>query len=92
MPRYAFRAAEENQKHINAIKMGLTLTEVERVMGKGPERRNARVRFDGVSIEEWFYATDYVRRLDTVITFVGGKVVEINTAPWEGEEESERSE
>lgn len=87
MPRYAFRAAEENQKHVNQIKMGQTLAEVERVMGKGPERRNARVRFDGVAIEEWSYLTDYVRRLDTVITFVGGKVVEVNTAPWKSEED-----
>ncbi len=63
--------------------MGQTLVEVERVMGKGPERRHARVRFDGVAIEEWSYSTDPVRKLDTIITFVGGKVHEINTAGWE---------
>lgn len=76
-------ASIENQKRINALTMGLTLTEVERVMGKGPERRHARVRFDGVAIEEWSYSSDPFRRLDTIITFVGGKVHEINTASWE---------
>ena len=57
--------------------------EVERAMGKGPERRNASLRFDGVAIEEWSYSSDPFRKLDTVITFVGGKVHEINTASWE---------
>lgn len=73
----------ENQKRVNLLRMGQTLTEVERVMGGGPERRHARVRFDGVAIEEWSYSTDPLRKLDTVITFVGGKVEEINTASWE---------
>lgn len=86
VPRYAFHAALENQQRINQLRMGQTLAEVERIMGKGPERRHARLRFDGVSIEEWSYASDPVRKLDTVITFVGGKVNEINTAPWGGRE------
>ena len=42
-----------------------------------PERRNARVRFDGISVEEWTYLTDAIRRTDTTITFVGGKVEEV---------------
>jgi hypothetical protein len=54
-------------------------------MGKAPERRNTHVRFDGISIEEWSYITDYVRRMDATITFVGGKVAEINTAKWEND-------
>ena len=58
---------------------------LERIMGKPPERRNAHVRFDGISIEEWSYITDYVRRMDTTITFVGGKVDEIRAAPWESD-------
>lgn len=82
-PDWALDRALENQKRVNQIRMGQTLVEVERVMGAGPERRHARVRFDGVAIEEWSYTTDPLRKLDTVITFVGGKVEEINTASWE---------
>ncbi|HYC62446.1 MAG TPA: hypothetical protein VEK79_23040 [Thermoanaerobaculia bacterium] len=82
-PEWAVERAFENQKHVNQLRIGQTLTEVERVMGGGPERRHARVRFDGVAIEEWSYTTDPLRKLDTVITFVGGKVHEINTASWE---------
>ena len=83
--RYAFNAALENQKHIDKLHIGQTLAEVERVMGKPPERRNAHVRFDGISIEEWSYITDYLRHMDTTITFVGGKVDEIRAAPWESD-------
>ena len=85
-PDWAVDRALENQKRVNQIRMGQTLVEVERVMGGGPERRHARVRFDGVAIEEWSYSTDPLRKLDTVITFVGGKVEEINTASWERRE------
>jgi len=31
------------------------------------------------------YLTDYVRKMDTTITFVGGKVDEIRSASWEEE-------
>jgi hypothetical protein len=75
--------AAENQAHINQVRMGQTLAEVERIMGKPPERRSARLRYDGVSIEEWSYVTDYMRRMDTTITFVGGKVEEIRATSWE---------
>lgn len=87
VPRYAFKNATENQKHVDRLRMGQTLAEVQRIMGKPPERRSARVRYDGVSIEEWSYITDYVRKMDTTITFVGGKVEEIRSVSWEGEEE-----
>lgn len=80
--RYAFRTALENQQHIDQLRIGQTLAEVERIMGKPPERRNARVRYDGISIEEWSYLTDYVRKQDTTITFVGGKVDEIRATTW----------
>ena len=83
VPAPAVAQAVENQKRVNDLRMGQTLIEVERVMGGRPERRHARLRFDGVSIEEWSYSTDPVRKLDTVVTFVGGKVDEINTASWE---------
>jgi prepilin-type processing-associated H-X9-DG protein len=51
-------------------------------MGKEPERRDVRKRFDGKAVEMWSYATDYLRRLDTTITFVDGHVEEIKTLPW----------
>ncbi len=59
-----------------------------------PERRAARLRYDGVSIEEWSYVTDYMRKMDSLILFVGGKVQEIQSAPWEedeGESDSSKS-
>jgi hypothetical protein len=83
VPLSAARTAQENQRNINRVHLGQTLAEVQRVMGKGPERRSTRLRFDGLSIEEWSYVTDYVRRADTTITFVGGKVEEIRVTPWE---------
>jgi len=83
VPLSAARMARENQRNVNRIHLGQTLAEVQRVMGKGPERRSTRLRFDGLSIEEWSYVTDYVRRADTTITFVGGKVDEIRVTPWE---------
>jgi hypothetical protein len=83
VPARAFHAAEANQRNINRIRLGQTLAEVEKIMGKGPEKRSTRQRFDGLSIEEWSYVTDYVHRSDTLITFVGGKVNEIRSVPWE---------
>jgi len=86
VPLHAFRAAERNQERINRVRIGQTLAEVERVMARGPERRSTRLRYDGLSIEEWSYLTDYVHRSDTTITFVGGKVTEIRVVPWEEKE------
>ena len=85
VPRYAFRRALENQAHVDKLRLGQTLAEVEAVMGRPPERRSTRLRYDGLSIEEWSYLTDYVRKMDTTITFVGGKVDEIRSASWEEE-------
>jgi outer membrane protein assembly factor BamE (lipoprotein component of BamABCDE complex) len=83
--RHAFRLAERNRAHINQLRLGLTFVEVEKIMG-APERRAARLRYDGVSVEEWSYVTDYVRKMDALVLFVGGKVQEIQSAPWEEEE------
>src|SRR4051794_9964484 len=80
--RRAFALAEANRAHVNRVRLGQTLVEVERIMGP-PERRAARLRYDGVSIEEWSYLTDYMRKSDALILFVGGKVQEIQSAPWE---------
>jgi hypothetical protein len=90
--RHAFRLAETNRAHINKVRLGQTLVEVERIMGP-PERRAARLRYDGVSIEEWSYITDSMRKMDGLIVFVGGKVAEIQSAPWgDGEEEEKAAE
>lgn len=86
--RHAFALAEANRAHINKVRLGQTLVEVERIMGP-PERRAARLRYDGVSIEEWSYVTDYVRKSDALILFVGGKVQEIQSSPWEERDEKE---
>ena len=80
--RHAFNLAEKNRARINKIRLGQTLVEVERLMGP-PERRAARLRFDGVSIEEWSYVTDYVRKMDSLVVFVGGKVQEIQSTSWD---------
>ena len=80
--RHAFRLAEANRAHINKVRLGQTLVEVERIMGP-PERRAARLRYDGVSIEEWSYITDYVRKMGALIVFVGGKVQEIQSTSWD---------
>jgi hypothetical protein len=80
--RHAFNLAEKNRTRINKVRLGQTLVEVERVMGP-PERRAARLRFDGVSIEEWSYITDYVRKVDALVVFVGGKVQEIQSTSWD---------
>lgn len=82
VPLTAWRTASANQRHVARVRIGQTLAEVERVMGKPPERRSTRLRYDGLSIEEWTYVTDYVRKSDTMITFVGGKVEEIRAVPW----------
>jgi hypothetical protein len=83
--RHAFELAEANRAHINQVRLGLTFIEVERIMGP-PERRAARLRFDNVSIEEWSYFSDYVRHMDSLILFVGGKVAEIQSTPWDERE------
>ena len=76
VPLHQYRVATRNEQSIARVRIGQTLAEVERIMGP-PERRNARVRFDGISVEEWTYLTDAIRRTDTTITFVGGKVEEV---------------
>lgn len=80
-PRFRHEAAE-NHLHAAALRLGQTPDEVRAIMQKDPERRDVRRRFDGKTVEMWGYATDYVRRLDTTITFVDGHVEEIKTLPW----------
>jgi outer membrane protein assembly factor BamE (lipoprotein component of BamABCDE complex) len=80
--RHAFNLAEKNRERINQIRLGQTLVEVQKIMGP-PERRAARLRYDGVSVEEWSYITDYVRKMDALVLFVGGKVQEIQSTSWD---------
>ena len=80
--RHAFELAEANRAKVNKVRLGQTLVEVEKIMGP-PERRAARLRYDGVSVEEWSYISDYVRKMDALIVFVGGKVHEIQSTSWD---------
>ena len=80
--RHAFNLAEKNRAKVNQIRLGQTLVEVQKIMGP-PERRAARLRYDGVSVEEWSYITDHVRKMDALILFVGGKVQEIQSTSWD---------
>ena len=80
--RHAFRLAEKNRARVNQVRLGQTLVEVQQIMGP-PERRAARLRYDGVSVEEWSYITDYVRKMDALVVFVGGKVAEIQSTSWD---------
>lgn len=77
-----WKQARRNQGNVDRIAMGQTTAEVTAIMGTGPERREARVRFDGKTVEEWHYMTDVVRKRDTTITFLDDRVVEIRTTPW----------
>lgn len=86
--RHAFQLAERNRARLNKVRLGQTYVEVEKVMGP-PERRAARLRYDGVAIEEWSYVTDYVRKMDGLILFVGGKVEEIQSSSWDERERDE---
>jgi len=76
------REATANRQKLNQVHVGQTVAEVRQIMGKEPERRDVRNRFDGKVVEMWGYATDYVRRLDTTIVFIDGRVQEIKTLPW----------
>ena len=77
-----WKQARENQRNVDRIRMGQTTAEVVAVMSHGPERREARLRFDGKAVEEWHYMTDVVRKRDTTITFLDDHVVEIRSTPW----------
>jgi hypothetical protein len=77
-----WREARDNQRRVDRVQMGQTTSEVAAIMQHGPERREARVRFDGKTVEEWHYMTDAVRKRDTTITFLDDHAVEIRTTPW----------
>lgn len=83
VPAVMWRRAEENRERLNAVRAGQTMEEVQSAMGKPPEKREVRLRFDGKQIEFWSYVTDYARRVDSTITFVDGRVTEIRATSWQ---------
>ena len=75
-----FERAAANRQHVAQLQIGQSTDEVRSIMGP-PERRNARLRYDGKTVEEWSYFTDAALKRDTTLTFLDGKVVEIRTTP-----------
>jgi len=83
VPSVMWRRAEENHARLDQLQVGQTLEQVRATMRKEPERREARLRFDGKKVELWSFVSDYARRMDTTLTFVDGVLVEIRTTSWE---------
>jgi hypothetical protein len=75
--------AEQNRARIDQVKVGQTLGEVRAIVGKPPEKREVRLRFDGKTVELWSYVTDYARKVDSTIIFLDGRVTEIRVTSWE---------
>jgi len=69
------RNAFINSVHIADLRIGQTQDQVQSIMQKGPQQREAA----GES-ETWLYHTDYRNRLWTRIVFKQGRVVEIGQA------------
>ena len=82
VPSVMWRRAEENRARLNRIAVGQSTANVRAIMAKEPERREARLRFDGKRIEMWSYVSDYARKLDTTLIFVDDRLEEIRTTPW----------
>jgi len=74
--------AESNRVRIDRVQVGQTLDEVRAIMGKPPEKREVRARFDGKTVELWSYATDYTRKADSTIIFLDGRVTEVRVTSW----------
>jgi len=77
-----WRRAEEKRSRVLRIALGQSLGEVRAIMGKDPEKREARLRFDGKKVELWTYVTDYTRKVDSTIIFLDGRVQEIRATSW----------
>jgi len=77
-----WRAAEQNRQRLSLVHVGQGLAEVRSIMGKDAERREVRKRFDGKTVEMWSFVSDYGRKMDTTIIFVGGEVEEVRTGSW----------
>lgn len=83
VPKVMWNRAEENRTRVDRVRVGQTLEEVRAIMGKPPEKREVRLRFDGKTVELWSYATDYTRKVDSTIIFLDGRVTEIRATTWE---------
>lgn len=68
----ACQRAAQNSRVIGQVKLGQTTSEVRDIMGKDPERRQARG-----DEETWWYLTDYAAMRYAVITFKGDRVSEL---------------
>jgi hypothetical protein len=77
----ACQRAAENAVAIVQVKIGQTIEEVSKIMGRAPERREA-----AVDRETWSYLTDYEHELMTTIIFGEGIVTEIKQTPWAPEQ------
>ncbi len=77
----ACQRAAENAVAIAQVKVGQTTEEVSKIMGRGPERREATP-----DSEAWSYLTDYDHELMTTIIFSQGHVSEIKQTPWAPEQ------
>ncbi len=82
VPSVMWRRAEENRARLNQVVVGQSTAAVRAIMQKEPERRDARLRFDGKRVEMWSYVTDYARKLDTTLIFIEDRLEEIRTNPW----------
>ena len=82
VPGVMWRRAEENRSRVARIALGQSLDDVRTIMGKDPEKREARQRFDGKKVELWTYVTDYTRKVDSTIIFLDGRVQEIRATSW----------
>ena len=82
VPGVMWRRAEENRVRVTRIAIGQSIDEVRTIMGKEPEKREARVRFDGKKVELWTWVTDYTRKVDSTIIFLDGHVQEIRATSW----------
>ena len=83
VPSVMWNRAEANRARIDRVQVGQSLDEVRTLMGKPPEKREVRARFDGKTVELWSYATDFTRKVDTTIIFLDGRVTEIRATSWE---------
>jgi hypothetical protein len=66
------RNAFINSVHMGDVRIGQTQDEVQAIMRKGPEQREA-----GPDSESWLYHTNYRNRLWTRLVFRQGRVAEI---------------
>ena len=82
----ACQLGAENALVIGQVKIGQTTDEVSKIMGKGPERREATA-----DSEAWSYLTDYDHELMTTIIFSQGRVSEIKQTPWAPEQSQSTS-